>query len=142
MKVRDAMTRNVQTARPGDTVQQVARQMSELDTGFIPICEGERVVGLLTDRDIAIRAVAEGKGPQTPATEIMTSGAETAFEDDDLDEVTDKMAKLQIRRLVILDRNHKLCGVLSLGDVALEGKAKDAGHTLADISESGDAPAR
>lgn len=141
MKVREVMTRDVQTARPGDTLQQVARRMSELDTGFMPICEGDRVLGLLTDRDITIRAVAEGLGPQTPATEIMTSGAETASEDDDLDEVTEKMSRLQIRRVVVLDVNRKLCGVLSLGDIALEAKAKEAGRTLADISEAGDRPA-
>lgn len=138
MKVRDLMTRDVQSAHPGDTVQQVARRMSELDTGFMPICDGERVIGLLTDRDIAIRAVAEGKGPDTPATEIMTTGAETVFEDDDLSDVTDRMARLQIRRIVVLDAQHTLCGVLSLGDVAQEAKAKQAGHVLADISESGD----
>ena len=141
MKVRDLMTRDVQTVRPSETIQQVARRMSELDTGFIPICDGDRVIGLLTDRDIAIRAVAEGKGPDTPATEIMTSGAESVMEDDDLDEVTDKMSRLQIRRILVLDAGHKLAGVLSLGDVALEAKAKEAGRTLADISESGDQPA-
>lgn len=141
MKVRDVMTHGVQTARAADTLQQVARRMSELDTGFMPICEGDRVLGLLTDRDIAIRAVAEGLGPETPATQIMTSGAETAAEDDDVDDVTDKMARLQIRRIVILNKAGKLAGVMSLGDVALEAKAKDAGRTLAEISESGDRPA-
>ncbi len=141
MKVRDVMSRGVQTARAADTIQQVARRMSELDTGFMPICEGDRVLGLLTDRDIAIRAVAEGLGPETLATKIMTSGAESAAEDDDVDEVTTKMARLQIRRIVILDKAGKLAGVMSLGDVALEAKAKDAGRTLAEISEPGDRPA-
>ena len=137
MKVRDFMTRNVRTARPEDTIQQLARLMAEADTGVIPIVDGDRPVGLVTDRDIVIRALAQGRGADTTASQVMTANLEFANEDDDLDEVTDKMSRLQLRRILVLDQNRRLGGIVSLADVAQEGKAKDAGKTLEQISQPG-----
>ena len=114
--------------------------MSEYDTGAIPITEGQRPVGLLTDRDIVIRAIAEGKGLDTTASQIMTGNLELVQEDDDLSEVTDKMSRLQIRRILVVDNNRNLCGIVSLGDVALEDKAKPTGKTLEQISDPGNSP--
>lgn len=140
MKVRDIMTRNVKTARPEDTIQQIARLMSENDTGVIPITEGQRPIGLLTDRDIVVRAIAEGRGLDTTASQIMTTNLELVQEDDDLNDVTDKMSRQQIRRVLVVDNNRNLCGIVSLGDVALEDKSKPAGKTLEQISEPGSSP--
>jgi CBS domain-containing protein len=140
MKVRDIMTRDVKTARPEDTIQQVARLMSETDTGVIPITEGLRPIGLLTDRDIVIRALAEGRGLETTASQIMTTNLELVQEDDDLTDVTDRMSRQQIRRVLVVDNNRDLCGIVSLGDVSLEDKAKPTGKTLEQISDPGASP--
>jgi CBS domain-containing protein len=137
MKVREAMTRDVRTARPEDSIQQLARLMDEADTGAIPIVEGDRPVGLVTDRDIVIRALAQGRGVETTASQVMTSELEFASEDDDLSEVSDKMARMQVRRMLVLDHNRRLCGILSLGDLAQEGGRDQAGHALEQISEPG-----
>ena len=142
MKVRDAMTRGVTTAAPGDTVRQVAASMSEIDTGLIPVLDGEAIVGLITDRDIVIRVVAEGLGSDTPVSQVMTTQVETVEEGDSLDDAVERMADLQIRRVLVTGPGGALAGVLSLGDVAREAKAKETGHVLAEISEPGDEPAR
>lgn len=137
MKVREVLTRDVRTARPEDTIQQLARLMADADTGAVPILEGERPIGLVTDRDIVIRALAEGRGLETTASQVMTSNLEFASEDDDLSEVAEKMARMQIRRILVLDDGRRLCGILSLGDLAQEEKAKAAGKTLEQISQPG-----
>jgi CBS domain-containing protein len=137
MKVREHMTRDVRTASPEDTVQQLARLMAEADTGAIPIVDGDRPVGLVTDRDIVIRALAEGRGPETTASQVMTTNLEFASEDDDLSDVADKMSRLQVRRMLVLDDNRRLCGILSLGDLAQEGRTQDAGEALEQISQPG-----
>jgi CBS domain-containing protein len=137
MKVRELMTRDLQTARAEDTIQQIARMMAEADTGIIPIVDGERPVGLVTDRDIVIRALAEGRGPETTASQVMTSDLEFASEDDDLSAVTEKMSRMQIRRILVLDESRRLCGVLSLGDLAQQGRMEEAGLALSDIAQPG-----
>jgi CBS domain-containing protein len=142
MKVKDAMTVDVEVARPADTIQQVARRMSEIDTGVIPICDGTKVQGVITDRDITIRVVAEGGDINAPVSQYMTEDVEYAYESDDLDKVTRRMGDLQIRRMIVVNADKDLAGIISLGDVAREGKAKVVGQALEDISESGDQPAR
>ena len=142
MKVKDAMTTEVEIARPVDTIQQVARKMSELDTGVMPVCDGTRVQGIITDRDIAIRVVAEGGDINAPVSQYMTEDVEYAYESDDLDKVAKRMGDLQIRRMIVVDSNKDLAGIISLGDLAREGKAKTIGNVLEDISEPGDQPAR
>ena len=142
MKVKDAMTTDVEVARPADSIQQVARKMSELDTGVMPVCDGTRVLGIITDRDIAIRVVAEGGDINAPVSQYMTEDVEYAYESDDLDKVTSRMGDLQIRRMIVVDSNKDLAGIISLGDLAREGKARKIGAVLEEISEPGDQPAR
>ena len=141
MKVKDAMTTDVEVARPADSIQQVARRMSELDTGVIPVCDGQRVQGIITDRDIAIRVVAEGGDINAPVSQYMTEDVEYAYESDDLEKVAQRMGDLQIRRMIVVDSNKDLAGIISLGDLAREGKARKIGAVLEEISESGDQPA-
>jgi len=135
MKVSDIMTSAVVTARPGDTITQVARQMSEIDSGVIPICEGSRLIGLITDRDIVIRVIGEKRDSEIAVSEVMTTKVETCRPDDTVKAAVAKMADLQIRRLVVVDDTGRLAGILSLGDVARERSAREVGHTLEEISE-------
>lgn len=140
MRVRDVMTAGVVTARPEDTIQAVARRMSEVDTGVIPIAENGRVVGLITDRDIVLRIVAESGDVNAPVSSVMTTGVETVQESDNLKTAARKMSQLQIRRLVVLGDDGKLAGILSLGDVALEDDDR-AEDILEAVSDPGDRPA-
>jgi len=135
VRVADVMTADVQVASPSDTVAQVARRMSEIDSGVIPVCEGDRVVGLITDRDIVIRVVGEDRDNEIPVSDVMTTSLETCRTDEKLKDATKRMADLQIRRLLVLDEGGKLAGVLSLGDVAREHSARAVGEALEDISE-------
>jgi CBS domain-containing protein len=140
MKVRDVMTKGVVTARPEDTIQAVARQMSEIDTGVIPVAENGRVVGLITDRDIVLRIVAESGDIQAPVSSVMTTGVETVDAGESLKVAAKKMSQLQIRRLVVLGEGGELAGILSLGDVALEDDDR-AEDILEAVSDPGDRPA-
>jgi CBS domain-containing protein len=137
MKVSEIMSRDVQVARPQESIQSVARRMKEIDAGSLPVCEGDSIQGMVTDRDIALRAVAEGRSFETPVSEIMTPGVEYIFEDDDADEAADRMAEAQVRRLPVVDRDRRLVGILALGDVAGRLKDKTTGQTLEDISQPG-----
>ncbi len=140
MKVRSVMTAEVKSAQPADSVHEVARRVSEIDTGVMPVCEGSRVIGLITDRDIVLRVVAEGLEADTPVSEVMTTALETCGEDDDVDEVVERMGERQIRRMIVLGEGGALAGVLSLGDVAHRAKAKTVGRALDAISDAGDEP--
>ena len=137
MKVKDIMTRNVEVARPDESLQSVASRMARCDIGAMPVCDGDRIQGMITDRDIAVRAVAEGRGPDTSAASVMTSDVEYCFEDDDFDEVCSKMSGRQIRRVPVMDEGRKLVGIVSLGDLALQGSDRKAGEALEDISRPG-----
>lgn len=134
MKVSEAMTAQVVTAAPETPVSEIARLMSQIDSGVIPILEGGKVIGMVTDRDIVIRVVAKGGSLETPASQVMTVGAESCRADDNVADATGKMGSLQIRRLVVLDDAGKLAGILSLGDIALDYGDKAVGHTLEEIS--------
>ncbi|RAK52199.1 CBS domain-containing protein [Phenylobacterium deserti] len=135
MRVADVMTAEVQAANPSDTVAQVARRMSEIDSGVMPVVEGDRILGLITDRDIVIRVVGENRDSEIPVSEVMTTSVETCRADDKLKEAAARMADLQIRRLLVVDDQGRLAGVLSLGDVAREHSARAVGETLEEISE-------
>ena len=138
MKVSDAMTSQVSTAAPTDTVRKVAQVMAHVETGAVPIVENGKVIGLVTDRDIVLRVVAEGRSFDSPISEAMSEGdVQSVQEDDVLADATAKMASHQIRRLVVLDAAGKLTGILSLGDVAKDYGAKQVGKTLEDISADG-----
>ncbi len=135
MLVRDAMTRDVRTMSPSQTIRDAARVMERLDLGFLPVGESDRLVGMITDRDIAIRGIGAGKGPDAKISEIMTADVKYCFEDEDTDHVARNMGALQIRRLPVVDRNKRLVGVISLGDLAVgRGTEQAAGSALKAIS--------
>ena len=136
MEVSKLMTRDVRLASPEDSIEQAAKMMGEIDAGVLPVGENDRLVGMITDRDIAIRAVAKGMGPETKVRDVMSKEVKYCFEDEDLDDVTDNMGDLQVRRLPVLNREKRLVGIISLGDVAV-GHASDASQALQGISEPG-----
>lgn len=133
MKVKDVMSSQVVAADPDATISEVARLMSEVDTGIIPIIDGNGI-GVVTDRDIVIRAVAEGISTDEPISAIMTTGIESCLEDDDLREATDRMSELQMRRLVVFDASGTISGILSLADIAVHYEEL-AGVALEEISD-------
>ncbi len=138
MKVREAMTREVRLARPEQTIQEAAKQMAELDIGALPVEENDRLVGMITDRDIAVRAVAQGRGPDCRVRDVMSTEIKYCFEDQTVDDVTQNMGDLRVRRLPVVNRDKRLVGILSLGDIALEDGAQDeAGEALTQISRPG-----
>ncbi|WP_235907858.1 CBS domain-containing protein [Siccirubricoccus phaeus] len=117
--VRDVMTTEVKTVTPEDSVQQAAKLMSTEDTGALPVREGDRLVGMVTDRDLALRLVAEGRDPaRTKVREVMSPELRYVFEDESLEHVAENMAEQQIRRLPVMNREKRLVGILSLGDLA------------------------
>jgi CBS domain-containing protein len=134
MKVRDVMSRDVQVARPGDSLQQVAMRMRDGDFGFMPVADGDRLVGTITDRDVCIRGIAEGAASSAPVVEYITRDPHTARADDDLKTVLETMGSRQIRRMPVLDKDDRLVGVVSLGDLSTRVKEKYAGEALEDIS--------
>lgn len=137
MQVREAMSAPVQIALPNQTIQQAAQFMLEIDAGVLPVGDGNRVVGMITDRDIALRAIANGKGPQTPVRDVMTGEVMYCFEDEDIEHVAHNMGELQVRRLPVVNRDKELVGILSLGDVATLHGSGTAGGALGDISQPG-----
>jgi CBS domain-containing protein len=137
MQVSEVMSTDVRIANPGKTIRDAAAIMAEIDAGVVPVGENDRLVGVLTDRDIAVRAVAAGKGPDTPVGEIMSKEVMYCFEDDEVDEVAQNMADNKVRRLLVLDRGKRLVGIVSLGDIALIDGSANAGEALCDISEPG-----
>jgi len=137
MQLRDIMTPGVEVVNPEATLQEAAEKMRRLDVGPLPVCDGDRLVGMLTDRDITVRAVAEGCNPTTTTVrEAMTPEIVHCFEDQDVQEAARLMAQYQIRRLPILNRNKRLVGMVSLGDLAVStGNQRWAGEVLEQISE-------
>lgn len=136
MRVSEVMTRDVRVVAPNQTLQDAARLMGELDIGALPVAEDEKLVGMITDRDIAVRAVARGRGPDTPVREAMSQDIKYCFDDQTTDEVTSNMADIRVRRLPVVDRNKRLVGILSLGDLA-HADTPDAGKALKGISQPG-----
>lgn len=136
MKVSDVMTSQVVSAKPTDHIHAVALLMAQIDSGVIPVVEDGKVVGLVTDRDIVLRVVAEKGDLHAPVSSIMTSDVQTCREDATVAEATGKMASHQIRRLIVMNEAGRLAGIVSLGDIALDFGAKQVGHTLEEISEA------
>ena len=138
MKVSECMTRDVRIANPGETIRQAAQTMAQLDAGALPVGENDRLVGMITDRDIAVRAVAGGKSPDTPIRDVMSSDVCYCFDDQDIEDVAINMADIQVRRLPVVDRNKRLVGILALGDIAqADNQDKPAAEALCGISEPG-----
>lgn len=119
MKLKDVMTCDIQDIEPDASLKRAAETMRSLDVGALPVCESNRLTGMITDRDIAIRAVADGRDPnQTKVRDAMSGPLYYCFEDEDVEKAVKLMEEKQIRRLPVLDRNHNLCGIVSLGDLA------------------------
>lgn len=138
MKVREAMTSDVRMVRPDQTIRDAAHLMAELDIGALPVEDNDRLVGMITDRDIAVRAIAEGRGPDTSVREVMSREIKYCYEDQSVEEVTQNMGELRVRRLPVLSREKRLVGILSLGDLAIDESAQDdAGEALGGISRPG-----
>jgi CBS domain-containing protein len=137
MRVSEAMTRDVRVANPGQTIRDVAKIMAEIDAGSMPVGENDRLVGIITDRDIAIRAVAAGKGPDTPVRDVMSKEVKYCFDDEDLDHVAKNMGEIKVRRLPVVNRDKRLVGIVSLGDIAQTEDAETTGETVAKVSEPG-----
>ncbi len=137
--IREVMTPDVQTISPQETVQRAAQMMDDLNVGAIPVCDGERLVGMITDRDITVRSVAAGQSPdQTFVGDVMSTDVRTCTSDQDVGEVLDKMGDVQIRRVPVIDAQSKqLVGIVSLGDIATktQGAAEGALDEISSPSE-------
>jgi CBS domain-containing protein len=137
MRVSEAMTRDVRIASPDQSIRDAADLMVQCDAGAIPVSENDRLVGMITDRDIAVRAVAAGKGPNTPVRDVMSREVKYCFEDEDLLHVAKNMADIRVRRLPVVSREKRLVGILSLGDIALTEGKKIAGEAISGVSKHG-----
>jgi len=135
MKVRDIMTRDVRVASPSDNLKRAAQIMEEHDFGMLPVGDEGRLVGMLSDRDITIRAVARGVSPDTgKVRDIMSAEVKYVYDDDTVEDAARSMSDLQVRRLPVLDRDKRLVGIVSLGDLAVN-EPKPAGDALREISQ-------
>ena len=135
--VADVMTRDVRSMAPQQTLSDAAKLMDELNVGVVPVCEGDRLVGMVTDRDIVVRGLARDLDPlQAQLGDVMSGHVRTARADDDVDQVLGEMANAQIRRMAVVDGNEKLVGILSIGDIAAKSPEdeEDVAMSLGDIS--------
>jgi CBS domain-containing protein len=137
MKISEVMTRDVQTVRPDQPVQEAASFMLSADAGSIPVTDGDRLIGMITDRDIAVRGVAKGYGPDTPVRELMTDEVICARKDDNVEDVASRMSSAQVRRLPVIDGDERLCGIVSLGDLSRDADEDSAAQALEGVSERG-----
>ena len=137
MNVSGCMSTKVRLVRADQSIREAAKMMQDIDAGCLPVERGDRLVGMITDRDIAVRAVAEGKGPDTRVCEVMTDLVRYCFEDEDVEDIALNMSELQIRRMPVLNREKRLIGLISLSDIALTGRGAEAGQALASIAEPG-----
>ena len=137
MKISEVMTHDVQTISPDQPVREAASFMLSADAGAIPVTDNGRLIGMITDRDIAVRGIAKGYGPDTPVRELMTDDIVCARADDDVDDVASKMSEAQVRRLPVIDEHERLCGIVSLGDLSREGDEDSATEALEGVSTPG-----
>jgi CBS domain-containing protein len=137
VKVKDIMTSNVECVGPDDTLQEAALKMKDMGIGPLPVCDRLHIVGMLTDRDIAIRGVAAGRDPQsTKVRDVMTCEVIRCFEDEEVEEAERLMQSRQVRRILVVNRDERLVGIVSLGDLAAEtGNPQRVGEVLQDVSE-------
>jgi CBS domain-containing protein len=139
MRVSEAMTREVRVCTPGQSIRDVAKLMDEINAGSMPVGENDRLIGMITDRDIAVRGVAQGKGPDTPVREVMSSEKVLyCYDDEDLDHVAKNMSEQQVRRLPVVDRDKRLVGIISFGDLA-QKETRAAGKAAKGITKPGGA---
>ena len=137
MLVKDVMTRHVECVSPEDSIQTAAQKMRDLDVGPMPVCGTDgKLAGMLTDRDITVRATADGRAPnECKVRDVMTPGVVYVYEDQDSGEAVRTMQEKQIRRVLVLNRDKKLTGIVSLGDLAVDASKHQAGDVLKDVSE-------
>ncbi len=141
MKVSEAMTRKLRIARPDETLQEVARRMAEEDVGFMPVGDKDRLVGTITDRDIVVRGVAQGRDGAALVRDAMTKDVKYCFDDEDMDHVVHNMGDLQVRRLPVVNRDKRLVGVVSLADGVLKDNPASVGVALTGVVQPGGAHA-
>lgn len=137
MKISDVMSSDVQVTNPEETIARAAAKMKQIDAGALPVAEGDKLVGMLTDRDIAVRGIAEGKGPDAKVRDVMTPEVKYVFDDEDVEHVAQNMADLQVRRLPVVNHHKRLVGIVSLADLATEGSVPKSARALHGISQPG-----
>ena len=137
MKVSKCMTRDVELVNPTQTIRDAAQMMAELDAGALPVQQDDRLVGMITDRDIAVRAVAQGKSPETPVRDVMSPEVLYCFDDQEIEDVSRNMGEVKVRRLPVVNRDKRLVGIISIGDLALKEEQTLTGSTIARISKTG-----
>jgi len=137
MKISEAMSRDVQVTSPTQTIRDAARLMAECDVGSLPVGDNDRLVGVITDRDIAIRAVAEGKAPTTKVSEVMSREVLYCFDDQDVEDVAQNMADEKVRRMPVVNRDKRLVGIISLADLARNEDADTTAQAISNISQPG-----
>ena len=137
MKLKEIMTKEVEVVHPDDSLQEAAQKMRIRDVGYLPVCDGDRLVGVVTDRDIVLRSIADGTDPNTSiGRDLMTSPIIYCFDDQDVQEAAKLMEEHQIRRVAVVSRDNKrLVGVVSLGDIATNGTKKTSAEVLQSVSE-------
>ncbi|HZV17301.1 MAG TPA: CBS domain-containing protein [Sphingobium sp.] len=128
------MSQDVRVAGPDNTMQSAAQIMADLDAGFLPVADHDRLIGIVTDRDIAIRGVGAGKPPETSVREVMSPEVKYCFQDDEVEDVLANMGDIQLRRLPVLDAGKRLVGIVSLSDLASDGEARRTGEALGEIT--------
>lgn len=135
-KLTDLMSRDVKVISPETSIRDAANEMREGDFGMLPVGENDRMIGAITDRDIAIRAIAAGKDGSTKVREVMSEGISWVYEDQSIDDAAKMMSERQVRRLPVVDRNKRLVGIVALGDFAVESsEIRPAAEALSEISK-------
>jgi len=135
MKISECMTRDVKLASPDEKLREVAHVMADEDCGILPVGEQDRLVGIITDRDIAIQGIGTGKGPDAKVRDVMSPEIKYCFEDDDAEDILRNMDELQVRRLPVVNRNKRLVGIISISDLAKSGETTEVGEALAEITQ-------
>ena len=136
MRISEIMTRNVQTTTPERSLRDAATLMADIDSGALLVNEGDRLVGMVTDRDIAIRGVAAGLAADTPVRQVMSSDVRYCFDDEDVEHVAQNMAQIQLRRLPVLNREKRLVGVVSLGNIASTRSERASATVLQGVAQA------
>jgi CBS domain-containing protein len=134
MRIHECMTRDVRIVDPDESLAAAALAMAEIDAGILPVGKDDRLVGVITDRDIAIRGVAQGRGPDAKVGEVMSPEVKYCFLDDDAEDVLNNLAQIQVRRLPVLDHDKRLVGIVSIGDLAGNGEPVHVGEALGEIA--------
>jgi CBS domain-containing protein len=135
MQINQCMTRDVRVISPDDTIERAAQIMGQIDAGVLPVGDGDRLVGMITDRDIAIRGVGEGCSADARVRDVMSQEVCYCFDDADADDVLDNMAQIQVRRMPVVNQNKRLVGIVSIGDLSKK-EARESGEAMRDITRS------